>query len=269
MKMPESDLQPLRRDRVGDESASTPRQVLGDVHTTTGSDPHVEDDLSLVGRSASGDRRAFEALMHRHNQRLYRSVRSVLRDEADAEEAVQDAWWKAYTHLREFRADARVSTWLTRIALNEALMRQRRNKSRDALIQPEYQAAATLNAMPDELSAIPAPASAGPDQLAWRAEIRRLIERRIDDLPEHYRTIFMLRGVEEMSAAEVAAALGLPEATVRVRFMRARRLLQTSLEQEIGPRAVGAFSFAGERCERIVAAVMTRIDAAGRAPNRT
>src|SRR5574337_1284155 len=93
------------------------------MDATTGPGPHFDDDLALVSRSASGDRRAFEALMHRHNQRLYRAVRSILRDEADAEEAVQDAWWKAYTHLREFRADARVSTWLTRIALNEALMK--------------------------------------------------------------------------------------------------------------------------------------------------
>ena len=234
------------------------------MDATTGPSPHAEDDLSLVGRSASGDRHAFEALMHRHNQRLYRAVRSILRDEADAEEAVQDAWWKAYTHLREFRADARVSTWLTRIALNEALMRLRRNKSREAVIQPEYEAAATLNAMPDDFSAVPSPASANPDQLALRAELRCLMERRIDDLPEHYRTIFMLRAVEEMPAAEVAAVLGLPEATVRVRFMRARRLLQASLQQEIGPRAVGAFSFAGERCDRIVAGVLARIDAAGK-----
>lgn len=222
-------------------------------------DPSASDDLALIGRAANGDLAAFEALMRRHNQQLYRAARSILRDEAEAEDAVQEAWWKAYVHLRDFRSEARPATWLTRIAINEALMRRRRNRSREALIQSAYQAPHEQDTMPMHDPDTAAPASAGPDQMAWRAELRRRLERRIDELPDLYRTVFVLRAVDDMPAAEVAAALDLPEATVRVRFMRARRLLQAAMQQDFDPRAAGAFSFAGQRCDRIVAGVLARV----------
>ncbi|CAM3864044.1 RNA polymerase sigma factor [Castellaniella denitrificans] len=222
-------------------------------------DPSASDDLALIGRAANGDLAAFEALMRRHNQQIYRAARSILRDEAEAEDAVQEAWWKAYVHLRDFRSEARPATWLTRIAINEALMRRRRNRSREALIQSAYQAPHEQDTMPMHDPDTAAPASAGPDQMAWRAELRRRLERRIDELPDLYRTVFVLRAVDDMPAAEVAAVLDLPEATVRVRFMRARRLLQAAMQQDFDPRAAGAFSFAGQRCDRIVAGVLARV----------
>ena len=226
-------------------------------------DPAAADDLALIGRAADGDLAAFETLMRRHNQQLYRAARSILRDEAEAEDVVQEAWWKAYGHLRDFRAEARPATWLTRIAVNEALMRRRRNRSREALIQSAYQAPHEQDTMPTHDPDTAAPAADGPDQAAWRAELRHRLERRIDALPDLYRTVFMLRAVDDMPAAEVAAVLGLPEATVRVRFMRARRLLQEAMRPDFDPRAAGAFSFAGHRCDRIVAGVLARVRAGG------
>ncbi|MBN9401258.1 MAG: sigma-70 family RNA polymerase sigma factor, partial [Burkholderiales bacterium] len=172
-------------------------------------DPSASDDLALIGRAANGDLAAFEALMRRHNQQIYRAARSILRDEAEAEDAVQEAWWKAYVHLRDFRSEARPATWLTRIAINEALMRRRRNRSREALIQSAYQAPHEQDTMPMHDPDTAAPASAGPDQMAWRAELRRRLERRIDELPDLYRTVFVLRAVDDMPAAEVAAVLDL------------------------------------------------------------
>ncbi|WP_323016602.1 RNA polymerase sigma factor [Castellaniella sp.] len=222
-----------------------------------------ESDLSLIAWCRAGKLQAFDLLMRRHNQQLYRAARSILHDEAEAEDAVQDAWWKAYQHLQDFRADAQPATWLTRIAVNEALMRRRRNKTREAHIQSAYQVSTDPDNMLAPGSDLPASDITRPDQSAWRAELRHQIERHIDALPDIYRTVFMLRGVEEMPAAEVAQILGMPEATVRVRFMRARRLLQDALKQDFDPHIGQAFSFAGERCNRIVAGVHARMRAAG------
>ena len=221
--------------------------------------PADTDDFKLIADAAAGRLMAFETLMRRHNQRLYRTARSVLHDEAEAEDAVQEAWWKAYNHLRDFRADAHPATWLTRIALNEALMRRRRTRSRETLIQPAYQAPHEQDTMPPQEPDTAAPASSQPEQMAWRAELRRRLEQRIDALPALYRPVFMLRAVEGLSAPEVAAILALPEPTVRVRFMRARRLLQTAMQHDFDPHEAGAFSFAGHRCDRIVAGVLARI----------
>lgn len=213
--------------------------------------------------ASAGDLHAFEVLMHRHNQKLYRAARSILRDDGEAEDAVQDAWWKAWGHLGEFRGEAQATTWLTRIAVNEALMRRRRNRSRDAVIQLESEEPIGDDGVAAYDSTAASPAAEQPEQEAWRAEVRQLIEQCIDALPEIYRTVFMLRGVENMPATEVAATLGLPEATVRVRYMRARHLMQAALPRDMDPRTAGAFAFAGERCDRIVAGVRARVHAAG------
>lgn len=228
-----------------------------------------DSDLSLIAYCRAGHMAAFDVLMRRHNQQLYRAARSILHDEAEAEDAVQDAWWKAFQHLGDFRADAQPATWLTRIAVNEALMRRRRNKSREAHIQSAYQVSNEQDSMLSFGAHLPAPDTARPDQSAWRAELRSRIEQHIDALPDIYRTVFMLRGVEEMPASEVAQVLDMPEATVRVRFMRARHLLQAALRRDFDPKAAGAFSFAGDRCDRIVAGVHARMRAAGLTPGRT
>ncbi|HUH41252.1 MAG TPA: RNA polymerase sigma factor [Castellaniella sp.] len=227
-------------------------------------DPVAQDDLALFQRAADGDVPAFDQLMRRYNQRMYRTARSILRDEMDAEDAVQEAWWKAYQHLKDFRAQASPATWLTRIVINEALMRLRRNKSRDAVIQlsdsdPQvHESMKTLEPLSTAL-----PATSQPDQLVWRAELRRLIEQQIDALPDSYRAVFMMRGVEGMSSAEVAQALEISEAAVRVRYMRARRLMQGGLQGTLDQHAHEAFSFAGARCDRIVAGVHARMRATG------
>ncbi|CAM5779176.1 RNA polymerase sigma factor [Castellaniella caeni] len=229
-------------------------------------DLNTANDLSLITLCGAGNLKAFDVLMKRHNQQLYRAARSILHDEAEAEDAVQEAWWKAFQHLQDFRADAQAATWLTRIAVNEALMRRRRNKSRETIIQSAYQVSGNSDNMLPPGATLPAPESSRPDQSAWRAELRHNIEQQIDALPDIYRTVFMLRGVEEMSATEVAQVLDIPEATVRVRFMRARHLLQAAMKHDFDPKAASAFSFAGERCARIVAGVHARMRAAGLHP---
>lgn len=235
-----------------------------DAHTI---DPAASDDLTLARRAAAGETSAFSTLMHRHNQRLYRTVRGILRNEADAEEAVQEAWWHAFKHLAEFQGQAAPLTWLTRIAINEALMRLRRNKTRDAGIQSfesDEQADYLIETQGDAMALLTA---AQPDQLTARAEWRRLLEARIDTLPERYRLVFMLRAVEGLPFDEVARAIGVSQATARMRYLRARQLLRKALRRDIDMAAPDAFSFAGERCDRIVAGVHARLRTAQEKPH--
>ena len=234
----------------------------GEIMSKATDDAVQWDDLTLFQQAAAGDDSAFDHLMRRYNQRMYRAARGILHDEMEAEDAVQEAWWKAYTHLKDFRSEALPSTWLTRIVVNEALMRLRRNKTRESVIQlvdPDFQ-------VPESMSANDSPSTLSPpeqpDQLAWRAELRALVEKQIDTLPDLYREIFLLRGVEGMSSSEVAVTLDMPEATVRVRYMRARRLLQNGLRGPLDECVRDAFSFAGERCDRIIAGVHARMQAA-------
>lgn len=201
-----------------------------------------ESDEALVGRVLAGDLRALEALMRRYNRTLYRTARAILRDDAEAEDAVQEAYLRAYRALAGFRGESKFSTWLIRIAANEALMRRRRS--------------AAANVVPLEAAAdVQAREERGDHML------KRLLERRIDALPDDYRAVFMLRALEELSVEETAAALGIPEATVRTRFFRARGLLRESLAQEVDRGLEDAFGFAGERCDRTVAKVLERIRA--------
>ena len=193
---------------------------------------------------------AFEALMRRHNRMLFRTARAILRDDAEAEEALQDAYLKAYRALDQFRGDSKISTWLVRITANEALMRLRK-RARTAEIV--------------DLHASPVPEEAAvrkeeqPESQAARKELRGLLESKIDALPEAFRTVFILRGLEEFSVEETAAALDIPEATVRTRFFRARSLLREALSSEIDLVFDEAFGFAGARCDRVVAAVLLKL----------
>ena len=207
----------------------------------------------LVQRAIGGDDAAFELIMRRHNRLLFRTARSILKSDVEAEDALQDAYLKAWRALASFRSDARLSTWLVRIVANEALGRLRR---RDAQVIPLDVAMNSLEpAVQASLTDDPAQQ---PERVALRAQLRELIEARIDLLPEAFRTVFMLRAVEEMSVDEVADALGIPEATVRTRFFRARSLLRESLASEIDVALGDAYAFDGARCDRIVAAVLTR-----------
>jgi RNA polymerase sigma-70 factor (ECF subfamily) len=213
-------------------------------------------DSELVSLALAGNDAAFALIMRRYNRLMFRSARSILKNDDDTQDAVQEAYLSAWRALRSFRSDAKLSTWLVRIAVNEALGRLRRQGPAARVIpltastdfndeSPEMQ----MQANPDEQ----------PEQWAMRAQVRQQIEARIDTLPDQYRTVFMLRGVEELSVEEVATALNIPEATVRSRFFRARSLLREGLSRDIDMAVGTAFSFAGARCDRIVEGVLARI----------
>lgn len=216
-------------------------------------------DHELVSRARAGDGKAFETLMRRHNQLLFRTARSILRSDADAEDAVQEAYMRAWRALGSFRAESRLSTWLVRIVTNEALGRLR-GRARAAVIPLET---AMTSTDPGTQAALTDPPEHGPGHSVLRAEVRKIMETRIDLLPEVYRTVFMLRAVEEMSVADVAEALDIPPATVRTRFFRARSLLREGLASEIDTALGDVFSFDGARCDRIVAEVLSRGRAEG------
>jgi len=211
-------------------------------------------DADLAKQVLAGDPAAFEAIMRRHNRALFRTARAILRDDAEAEDVLQEAYLQAYRTLGSFRGDARLSTWLARVVANEALMRLRKTVRRSSIvpIQPgladEEINQRTQGSMDKE-----------PETSARRAEMRKLLEARIDALPNAYRSVFMLRAVEEYSVEETAAILQIPEATVRSRFFRARSLLREGLASEADLATGEAFAFAGERCDRVVANVLQRL----------
>jgi RNA polymerase sigma-70 factor (ECF subfamily) len=212
------------------------------------------DDAELVGRIARHDQAAFEVLMRRHNGKLFRVARAILKDDAEAEDALQDAYLDAYRHIDDFRGGARLSTWLTRIVINQALMRLRKHR-RDRIVVPFGDGRAT----PDQAEAdVADERSESPPDAALRAEIRRALERRIDELPTAFRTVFVMREVEDMTVDETAECLSIPAATVRTRLFRARALLREALAHDMDMVTVDVFSFAGERCDRIVAAALAR-----------
>ncbi|QHS09875.1 RNA polymerase sigma factor [Sinimarinibacterium sp. NLF-5-8] len=214
---------------------------------------------ALIARAIGGDGTAFEALMRRHNQLLFRTARSILRNDSEAEDAVQEAYLSAWRALAGYRAQSKLSTWLVRIVTNEALGRLRRRNRADVISLE----AAMLSADPHIQTALTEPTDRGPERLLMRQQIRQMMEARIDQLPENFRTVFMLRAVEEMSVAEVAEALNIPEATVRTRFFRARGLLREGLASEMDATLGEVFSFDGPRCDRIVANVLLRAQAEG------
>jgi RNA polymerase sigma-70 factor (ECF subfamily) len=215
-------------------------------------------DADLPRRVAAGDTKAFEALMRTYNRRLFRTARAILRDDAAAEDALQEAYLRIYGSIGSFRGDSKLSTWLVRIVANEALARRRKDQRR-AQILP-------IHGGDDEHGVEQGmDEREGPQRQAERAEIRQLLEAKIDALPDGFRAVFVLRALEELSVDETAAALGIPEATVRTRFFRARSQLREALSREIDLAFDDAFGFAGERCDRIVARVMAIITAAGTA----
>ena len=215
--------------------------------------PDSSNDVELVQRIARRDHAAFEALMRRHNSQLFRVARTILKDDGEAEDAVQDAYIDAYRHAATFKGGAQVRTWLTRIVINQALMRLRKQR-RERVVVPF-----TGDAERQEVDVVDERMES-PSSAASRAELRRILERRIDDLPLNFRTVFVMREVDEMTTAEIAECLSIPEATVRTRVFRARALLRESLARDMDAAAatLHAFEFAGDRCDRIVAASLER-----------
>ena len=214
------------------------------------------DDRALVERACKRDGAAVRLIMQRHNRRLYRVARSVLHDDAEAEDVVQETYVRAFTHLDGFRGEAQPSTWLTRIALNEALGRLRRRRTTVGLKD--------IDAINDqgEARVIYLPSArqdSDPEAAVARAQVRRLLERAVDELPNSFRMVFVLRDIEEMSTEEAASHLGLRPETVKTRLHRARRLLRKSLDKTLSSAVSDVFPCAGARCARITEAVLTKL----------
>jgi RNA polymerase sigma factor (sigma-70 family) len=209
--------------------------------------------MASVDSIRPGDRAAFEQLMRQYNRRLYRLARAALRDDAEAEDALQEAYLAAYRSIDRFRGESTLSTWLSRLVLNECLGRLRRGARRQKVIP--------MVSPTQEMDAVPEADSERPDRVLARTQMRALLERKLDTLPEAFRLVFVLRSVEELSVEETAQTLGIPEATVRSRYFRAKGLLREALAQEIDLAERDIFEFGGRHCDRIVASVLARLDA--------
>jgi RNA polymerase sigma-70 factor (ECF subfamily) len=208
-------------------------------------------DAEIVARVCGGETSLFEVLMRRHNQRVYRAARAIVKDEAEAEDVMQQAYINAFVHLKQFESRAQFSTWLTRITIYEALARRRKQRPEEPLsIHDEegYGAAEPVDS-----------SDVSPERQAYSGELGRLIEDAVDSLPETYRTVFMLREVEGLSTSETAEGLGVGEEAVKTRLHRARGMVRRTLTDRLGSSAPQAFQFHATRCDRVVAAVLSEI----------
>lgn len=213
----------------------------------------AEDDAAVVRRVLTGDPMAFGVLMRRFNRRLYRLARAIVGNDAEAEDALQEAYLHAYRCLRQFRGDSSLATWLSRLVVNECLGRLRRSARRQSVI-PMIPSPSDI-----EVEAVPSDEVGSPDMAADRAQMKAILERRIDALPEAFRAVFVLRSVEELSVEETASCLGIPAETVRSRHFRAKSLLREALAREVDIAERSLWQFAGERCDGIVARVLSRL----------
>jgi RNA polymerase sigma-70 factor (ECF subfamily) len=209
-------------------------------------------DEAIVSRVIQGQTALFEVLMRRHNERIYRAARAILRDDSQAEDVMQQAYVNAYAHLRQFDGRAAFATWLTRIAVNEAIARAKK-QGRYAPIESEAEVSETV---------APEGISPDPEQLAFARELGALLEAAVDDLPDGCREVFVLREIEGMSTSETAGALGVSDDVVKTRLSRAKATLRRDLLERAGLSAPYTFPFHQTRCDRVVAAVFARIGAA-------
>lgn len=206
-------------------------------------------DGELIEQVLGGRTAVFELLMRRHNERVYRAARSIVRDEEEAEDVMQQAYVNAFMHLRQFNGSAQFSTWLTRIAINEGLARVRRRARFETFDDDLSDVEPLMSRNPSE----------DPERLAFAGELRGLLEWAIDQLPAGMREVFVLREVEGLSTAEVADCLSVSEDVVKTRLSRGRAALRSLLMERTGATAPEAFRFYRPRCDRVVAAVMLRI----------
>jgi RNA polymerase sigma-70 factor (ECF subfamily) len=216
-------------------------------------------DGTLVAQALAHEEAAVREIVRRYNQRLFRAARSIIRNDADAEDVVQAAYVQAFTHLGSFRAEAQLSTWLTRIVINEAIGRLRRAKPTTGLEQVELEQATSAQIIQFPLLQT----NPDPETAMSRQEIRALLEQAVDALPEHFRAVFVLRDVEGLSAEETAAQLMIRPETVNTRLFRARRLLRTAIEEQLAPAFSGLFPFDGERCVHMADRVVTELRRVG------
>jgi RNA polymerase sigma-70 factor (ECF subfamily) len=219
------------------------------TETVTSQDPLSDEEA--VARVLAGETSMFEIVMRRYNQRLYRVARAILRNDSEAEDVIQDAYVRAYEHLKQFAGRAKFSTWLTRIAVHEALTRRRRGN--------RYQELEPMSERDGDPMDGFASVALNPEQQASNSEIRSLLEEAVEKLPDAYRTVFMMRDVEEMSTSDTANVLEITEENVKVRLHRARALLRKSLYARAGMERKAAFNFHAVRCDRVVKNVFERI----------
>lgn len=215
----------------------------------------ASDDLSIVARVSAGDRAAFELLMRRYNRRLYRLARASLRDDAEAKDALQEAYLCAFRSLAQFRGEAALGTWLSRLVLNECRARLRRSSRRQKII-PMISTELNMEAVAEVAET---GESQTPDRLLARAQMRTVLERKVSELPEIFRVVFVLRSIEELTIEEISATLDIPPETVRSRHFRAKGMLRESLAKEIDLAQGDVFDFGGAHCDQMVAAVLARI----------
>ncbi len=212
------------------------------------------DDEKLVQRARERDEAAVRAITQRYNRRLFRVARSILRDDAEAEDVVQETYVRAFTGLEHFRGDAAFGTWITRIAMNEALGRLRKRRPTvDWETYGENRTQAEIINFPISV------ASNDPERIMAQAEIRAVLEHAIDELPDAFRAVFVARIVEGMSIEETADLFGLRAETVKTRLHRARNLLRDALDKQLGPALTSTFPFDGRRCERMTEQVVSRL----------
>ena len=216
--------------------------------------PAASTDADLVTRARNRNEAAVRAIMQANNRRLYRLARGILRNDSEAEDVVQETYFRAFTHLDSFRGDSSLATWLARIAMNEAFGRLRRQRPSIDLT--------TLAPGVLEAQIIQFPLSAAPEDpeksMAQR-EIQHVVEHAINELPDAFRIVFITRVIEGMNVEETAEILGLKPETVKTRLHRARAMLRDNVEKKIGPVVMEAFPFAGKRCERLTDAVLQRL----------
>jgi RNA polymerase sigma-70 factor (ECF subfamily) len=217
--------------------------------SATGTGGQEQSDAETIRLVLDGNTAMFELLMRRYNERVYRAARSIVRDELEVEDVMQQTYVNAFAHLRQFNGSARFSTWLTRIAIHEALARVRRLGRREVFDadRPAGESVMSSNTVDS------------PERLAFAGELRSLLERAIDGLPEGTREVFVLRAVEGLTTSEVADCLGLSEDAVKTRLSRGRALLRRLLMERTGASAPEAFRFYRPRCDRVVAQVLERI----------
>ena len=223
-------------------------------HGVKKSVPAAADDAELVRRALARDADAFRTIMQRHNRRLYRIARGVLRNNSDAEDAVQDAYISAFTHLAGFRGESSLGAWLSRIVMNEALARlRRRHQTTDF---------SALEPLQRKAEIIPFPLTTpndDPERTMAQRQLLQLVEQATDNLPEVCRLVFVTRVIEGMSFEETSELLGIKPETVKTRLHRARQRIRDQLDKQIGPVLTDAFPFAGRRCERMTQAVMSQL----------
>jgi RNA polymerase sigma-70 factor, ECF subfamily len=224
---------------------------MPEPNATRVADSNVLGDVQLVQLALQRDGAAFRTIMQRHNRRLYRMARSVVLNDSEAEDVVQESYVRAFIHLDQFHGDSSPATWLSRIVLNEALGRLRRRR-------PTVDLGTIENRAPSQIISFPT-AQLDPERTMAQREIQSLVERAIDDLPEAFRIVLVARIIEDMSIEETAELFGLRADTVKTRLHRARALLRNALKLHVDSALTDAFPFAGQRCARMTSAVLLRL----------